>query len=619
MTPAELQNPFLVHQIDASARLPAGDVPELHAGVVDKCKANIAQTRHSGQSLGLLVVGEAGSGKSHMIARLRRNLVPDTRAILAAIILHGAFSGRLWRHVRERLVSELLSEIPSEIKGTNGLLRILHNRFPKWAAAAQGGGLLDWLIGKSKTVGSLQPHLEDFAKNNSLDYAFMKVLPKVGDADLSLPARMWLKGEQLSTADLARLGLPPASQTDLEQEQSARKVVLSLLELAGTPTTVVLCFDQVESLQAGTLDTMSMRQFATLANELISMPGPRVVMTFIRPSQQVEMQKAVEIANMQRIAQDRASIPPLTWEQSIHVVRSRLEAEPTCRAARMDHADNPDWPLGKAFLEKTFRENKRDLTPRHLIMACRNEFDRLVRRDRAEPRPPDPATPEQPQKAPAGKSPVPSPSRPNALDSSWERKRQRQLAKLQGIPFDQVMAIGLPWLVEAIALPFERAHDIDDSLGDVNLLFRPTGRATKALAISFCNHEPQSLWRRLDRIKKQWEAAKGHGLGSFVVLRFKDERTTQNAQARLAGLTAAGIRVLMVDGQQLAELAAYQQMLTMAHDGDIVIDGRPVEIGVYNEWAKAHLTSAVKEFLDTVFEPDGKKPAKHAKVAAARS
>jgi hypothetical protein len=180
------------------------------------------------------------------------------------------------------------------------------------------------------------------------------------------------------------------------------------------------------------------------------------------------------------------------------------------------------------------------------------------------------------------------------------------------------MAIGLPWLVEATALPFERSHEVPHNLGDVNLLFRSTGRAKKPLAISLCNHEPQSLWRRLDRIKKQWEAAKGHELGSFVVLRYKDERTTQNAQDRLAGLTAAGVRVLMVEGQQLAELAAYQQMLTMAHDGDIVIDGRPVEIGVFNEWAKAHLTSAVKEFLDVVFEPDGKKAAKPPKVSAAR-
>ena len=612
MPPAELQNPFLVHQIDASDRLPPGDVPELHIGIVAKCEANIAQTRHSGQSLGLLIVGEAGSGKSHMIARLRRNLVPDTRAILAAITLHGAFAGRLWRHVRERLVSELLREVPSEVKGTNGLLRILHNRFPKWAAAAPSLGFVGTLIGKSKTSGTLHPHLEEFAKHSPLDYAFMKVLPKFVEAtELSPLARSWLRGEQLSTADLARLGLPPASQTDLEQEQAARKIVLSLLELAGTSTTVVLCFDQVESLQAGTLDAMSMRQFATLANELISMPGPRVVMTFIRPTHQIEMQKAVEIANMQRIAQDRASIPPLTWEQCARLVRNRLEAEPTCHLARQDHADDPDWPLGNAFLEKTFRENRRDLTPRHLIMACRNEFDRSRNRTVSSEAPP----PDPPRK-PSEDTPTPTP-RTNALDSSWERKRQRHSTKLQGIPFEQVMAIGLPWLVEATALPFERLHEIS---GDVNLLFRPTGRTTKPLAISFCNHEPQSLWRRLDRIKKQWESTKGRDLGSFVVLRYQGERTTPNAQQRLAGLSAAGVRVLLMDGQQLAELASYQQMLTMAHDGDIVIDGRPVDIGVFNEWAKAHLTmtSAVKEFLDTVFEPDGKKAAKPAKVSAAR-
>ena len=120
-----------------------------------------------------------------------------------------------------------------------------------------------------------------------------------------------------------------------------------------------------------------MRQFATLANELISMPGPRVVMTFIRPLHQVEMQKAVEIANMQRIAQDRASIPPLTWEQSAPRRPLPARGGADLPDGAQDHADDPDWPLGNAFLEKTFRENR----PRPHAAAPRHGVPQRIRSD----------------------------------------------------------------------------------------------------------------------------------------------------------------------------------------------------------------------------------------------
>ena len=621
MPPRELQNPFLVHKLDAADRLPAGDVPELHSGVLARCETNIDQTRQAGHSLGLLIVGEAGSGKSHMIARLRGKLANDPQAVLASIALKGAFAGRLWRHVRKQLVSELLREYPSETKVANGLLRILRNRFPKWASPAQGGGLLDWLIGKSKTVGSLQPHLEAFAKNKDLDYAFLKVLPKVGDSELSQLARMWLRGDALGADDLNRLGLSPASLTDLDQELSSREIVLALLELAGSSTTVVICFDEVEALQAGTYDAMSLRQFATLASDLLAMAGPRVVITFIRPQLQLEMQKSVEFANLQRIAQDRASIPPLTWEQSVRVVRTRLETEMSCRLARQDHPADPDWPLGHAFLEKTYHDNRRDLTPRHLIMACRNEFDRLQRpMDEASPTPLEPR-PDSRAIAPARtRVDDPPPPPQNALNRAWDKKRQGLLARLQSIPFDQVMAIGIPWLAEDASLPYERADDIPHGLGDVNLLFHSRARTTKPLGICFCNHEPSSLWQKLDRIKKQWAATKARQVDSLVILRYQGQRTTPKGQERFDSLSGAGVRIVLVYAQQLAELAAYQQMLTKTHDGDIVIDGKPIEVEFYDEWARKHLTSAVKELLDVVFESEGKDavPTKRGKISASR-
>src|SRR5262245_53576240 len=157
--PPEIRNPFHTHKADDTVHLPAGDVPDLHADVVRRVRESIASTRLTGHSVGLLVTGEAGSGKSHLLAQLRQQLASDPLAVFVAIRLGGGHAGRLWRHLREKLVEELFRQYAAPAPhGANGLLRILRNRFPRWAAA-QTGGVLDWLLGRSKA--DLQPHLDE--------------------------------------------------------------------------------------------------------------------------------------------------------------------------------------------------------------------------------------------------------------------------------------------------------------------------------------------------------------------------------------------------------------------------------------------------------------------------
>jgi hypothetical protein len=163
------------------------------------------------------------------------------------------------------------------------------------------------------------------------------------------------------------------------------------------------------------------------------------------------------------------------------------------------------------------------------------------------------------------------------------------------------MAIGLPWLVELTQAPLVRVDEPDHRLGDVNLVFQPHSRGRKPIGVSFCNQEPRSLWRRLDRLLAQWNATKGTALGLLAILRSETERTTDTAERRLGTLKQAGVQVIRVDRQQLAELAAFQAMLTAALEGDLTRSGKPVEAAEYNAWAREALSEAVKELFHVVF------------------
>src|SRR5262245_48632274 len=108
MLSPDLLNPFLAHRADDTITIPPGHVPDLHSDASRACLTAIGQASQVGQALGLVMIGEAGSGKSHLLAHLRQLLAGHRRVAFAAIRMHNAFAGRLWRPLRSKLIDELL-------------------------------------------------------------------------------------------------------------------------------------------------------------------------------------------------------------------------------------------------------------------------------------------------------------------------------------------------------------------------------------------------------------------------------------------------------------------------------------------------------------------------------
>ncbi len=619
MSPASIPNPFMTHKVDDTVLLPKGNVPELHADVLGRCTGYLSDAVSAQHGIGLLVVGQPGSGKSHLIAQFRHQIHALPRTVLAAIYMKGAFAGSFWRHVRERLVVELLRPYPSEHQahGENGLMRILRNRFPEWNASARvsSGGIWEILRGKMKNNKDLKYHLDEFTTANDIDYAFQQVLPKVEDPKLARVANHWLRGKQLGEDDLKSLGLAPNFPSEQQQEIDSRNVVLSLLRLCAECTTLTICFDEVEAIQAGTCDSMALKQFAALVTDLVGESGPRFIATFIRLHTEEALRTHSESSNFQKIAQFKAEIPPITWEQTVRLTLCRLVAEPLCKAARSNHPANQYWPLNEAFLRTIFDEYKLGLTPRHLVRACAVAFERFKEGKSIEPIiKPDPknrvtggVSPPSPPIAP----PPPPDLRPpwkDALFRIWTKNRKQKLEKIQGVQFDSVMGIGLPWLAELLDVAVKRDCTIPEHLGDVNLLFRSTASDRQALGISFCNHSPSLLWRRLDKLLNQWTDPKRKTLARLVVLRFDSPALSAAAQARMDALTKSGVQVIFLGKELLAELAAFQALFTAAQNGDITDAGKPIEICQYTEWAKENLTVSVTKFLNDIFPKTGTLP-----------
>ena len=631
MSLATMRNPFLHEKADDTRFLPPGNVAQLHADVLARCTSLIQQAQETGYPMSSLIVGEAGSGKSHLIIQLREQLAAISTCVLVSIRMNGTFAGRLWRHVRSKLVEELFLEYKQDVQGANALLRILRNRFPKWAETIQkpdkNGGLLDWFIGKSKNGITLQNCIEKFTQNNSLDYSLVKVLSQMDKPEKHVLARNWLSGIPMGKDDLEKLGLSPVYPSEQQQEVESREMIMSLLRLAGDQTMMYICFDEIEKIQSGNWDPLVLREFTTLATDLLSDAGPRVLTIFLRPLLRVDIERAVEKSNLQKLEQHHSAIPPITWEQTTQIVLGRLNAEVTMREARQIHSSaNKFWPLDEAFVQKVFQAHKRIITPRHIIKACKVQVDWILAgRVGQEPtvivvKPLTPLaglkTTGEPDEKPAVKS---------DFQQYWEKVHKRVLIKSQGIQFDQVMGIALPWLIDIRGIPLKRTTNAHSLFAHLNMHYEGADKGAKSLGISLCNQEPRVVWRRLKTILDNWHASKGKMLNSLVVLRAANSPRSAGMNGYIDQLVQAGVTVVMVEQQQLIDLAAFQVMLTAANAGEVVRMGEPITAHEYSAWAKDHLTQPVLDLFGQIVgsgiipaKPTAPAPAKAVAVPTAK-
>lgn len=612
MLSPEILNPFLDIKSDHTDRLPAGDVPSLHNDIYTAMRDTVPQARQIKQGLGLTIVGEAGSGKSHLISRLRQHYDSDPRTVVVTLRLRTGRIGHLWRPVRKQLFEELLKTFTFKGAGSNGLLRILRNRFPNWAAALQDeGGLLGWLLGRRRQV-DLKPYLDEFGRTTPLNHDLLKVLPQLSNPELSGLADQWLRGQLLGEDDLRRLGLAPYYPGDREQEDNASDVVQTFLKLAGEQTTLVLCFDEIEAIQSGNWDKAVLREFATMAVTMLGLSGPRSVITSLRFNLHTDLKTATDLTSQQKMgASNSVYVKVLEWEQMLQIVHSRLDAEPTCRNVRKQHPSGNDWPLNRKFLEELYRKHKRILTPRHVLLACSEEFQRLQTdgesdsSDRSDP--------------PSG-SVSPKSSIDQLLQKNWDTYAAKFMKKPESVKFDDVFGKGLPWLANITAVSFYRSEGKHPGIDDVNLVFFSSVKSHKPIGISLCNDPPTSLWRRLDRLTNQWRANRSKHLAQLHVLRFANERTTSTGQDRLEILKSEGAQLHAIPSQQLAEMAAYHAMLINVQNGDVTYpNGQPVSGQEYDAWVKTHIdqTHSVKELLDSLFGQPIPGPDLHLELVAA--
>lgn len=569
---ALVPNPFRDTVVQDAWQEPV-DLTDIHAQAFEACKSGIEAAKR-GSAGSLLIYGDAGSGKTHLLARLQRHLMNDApnapdRALscVFCFVRLQTSPQLLWQHVRRRLVSDLMRRG----QGLTQLQRLIAHQLGITAGRTARAGVLELRVLRDADRGALSRHLDGVAQKLDLPRNLRIVLERLVFNESVRDATAWLAGDGLPEELMAELGL--GADTEEDREDSARHVVTALCRLAGETLPIVFCFDQVESLQRTATDEEALFRFARMAADLRDSDGNVFLITCLQTAYLDQFQRSVREADRDRIAQRSVVLEPLTPSQVERLLRSRLEVVPELHALRAQHVSEPLYPLNERILKELLLEQP--CVPRRVLALAARAFDEIQHGHPTSP-----------------------PTTAEFLGKELAERQKIAAQSLEASETERVVVRG----AEIIA-NLEGASLTDDEPGRANFVIAGERRA----AVFVRNEiDGRKLTPKLKTLTSQVPREDGANVVIVRDSRLPFPRAAVKAREHLATLQARGVSLLEPSVEALAALDALASILGDAKSGDLANQDKPLEAGAVISWLKtlrADLTlEPIEELIEAIFD-----------------
>ena len=302
------------------------DIAEINAEAFEACRRLIGDVAAGGYSAALTVFGDSGTGKTHLVGRVRRWLQPQPEKLFVFVRMETSAAG-IWRHLRRCLADSLLRAKMVSLEHRRGSLETVAGR--------------DLRIVLEQLLGGRQ--VRDCAA--------------------------WLRGEGLPEEVLSSLQLSAPGPDD-DPETASRHVVIEICELI-RPGVVVWCMDQIEAVLSSPGDRDGPHAFGRAVSCLVDETRNSSVICCEQSSFVNLMEQILDAAAKSRVLGRRAAIRPLSWEQAQRLIAARLETVPALASQRA--IQGGCWPLAESQVRAVFVDNA--APARKVIARCKDLFD----------------------------------------------------------------------------------------------------------------------------------------------------------------------------------------------------------------------------------------------------
>jgi hypothetical protein len=571
-----LDNPFVDSIVRDPWSDPQAEVPDIGRTAFEVCRREIENVRGFRISRSVLLHGESGCGKTHLVARIRRFLEGQAShrwldSVFVSVQMQTS-PGRIWRHLRRRFAEDLLRRPAA---GPSQLDRIVFRRMAD--TDSRGGYLDDWrekiLAGYPRGPGDAEPLamalwtiVEHLDREGALDILQGDLYSRLG-GDANIPvalqrvlrhaaqrrhqslAHASLRGESLTEADLAILGIEPVTgaEEDEEPEDEAREAVLTLVRLAAVP--VVFCLDQLEALESSPNDVTGFMALGNAATSLHDLTGNSLVISCIQ-SQYIDKLKGTLGAGYARISESEQRLAGVDRGDAAQLIGARLG---DCATDYRDRVRMENF-------EDLFDANTGLATPRRVIARAAELFERTI-----------PVT---------GRQPV-----ADALAERWERYLEQAERTNRPELSDQILEHGLPLLLQLGSAKRAIGN------GSRDLQFTVSGGSAPGAApmgVSVCNQtNMRSLAGRFRRLRS--DILPPDRLVIVRDARLPISRASRRTRQYLDELSSSGARLVHPAPEALAALEALRVLLSEAKAGDLASGGEPIGPATVEEWLASNL------------------------------
>ncbi len=533
-----LPNPFTAAAVGSVWETDSPDVPDIHAEAFSELQQMVAQRRSGIRDRCALLYGSPGSGKTHLIRRLRFALQqpagpgqPAQPPSVFSWVRMQTSPAMMWRHLRRSLAADL----------------VLRD--------AAGYRQIDHLLARSAAE-------IEAVETRDLSVVLEQLAAKRYQRD----ARAWLLGDRLPDSVLQMLGIASNDAEDESIEDESRRIIRDLAHLL-QPIPLVICLDQLEALQAYPGDKAGLFAIGNLMAALHDELSNAVVVGCIQTGllQELDM-------NLSEAARDRyrpLPLQPLKPDQIRALVLARLNAQPETARNRPSRASE-FWPIEIARLE-TLAAAAEGVTPRKIIFECDQMFRAMQGR---------PATVK---------------SAENFLDEEYRSRFAQAQREITRDTSSIVLSDGLPRILHLFGV---KVHRKEIPRWMDHLAETPAGAR---VGVVVANDGPQRIWRKLERIAREWEPRRNR----LVIYRDSLNPLSSTAirsHERLAELEKRGATVVSPSREALAALDAARRLLADADSGDLALGGDSIGAATVEDWIRQHFPETLNPLIRPISE-----------------
>ena len=577
----------------------AVDVPEIHQEAFDLCRRALDFIRRNHQSTSVLLHGDAGSGKTHLLARIQAwlagalTIYGDAPPAVFISVRMQTSPQMIWRHLQSRFGEDLLRPTGN---GRTQLERILLPRLAE--VAPEIGEPRAWMESVQRASRG-QRASQEFNATAEVERALNEVedaldaldrTAGLNDRDLVIvlahfilgrhrrDVRAWLRGESLPESALNQLGLKVEQEGD--PEERARTLVLSLCRMTGAAIPLVFCFDQVEALQSHPHDLGGLHRFGQMVSFLRDETQNTLLISCILSTFLNALNEAVISSDYDRMrAFGERTLRVLDPGQARRLIEARLNTAPEIQKLRRPGSGRL-WPLRESDIDAALA--RRIDTPRALLAHCADRFEMDWRPDLHRNRP----------------------STQEFLTQEMEERLDRAASTVTPDQTGAILAHGIPLLLRMIDPPWEQ-QAISPIRGVELVLESRRGR----ILVSLCNQKNMTnLAAHLRRLRGQMaeQILEESARGKYLLLR--DVRLPISSTARRTReyreeLLSQGFQWIEVTAEMVAAVEALRCLWSEAKAGDLANGGESLSESTVQDWIVANLSTRLlplQELLEAI-------------------